>query len=347
MWCETYNHVYGRTNNPYDLGRGCGGSSGGEGAIVAAGASPFGLGADVGGSIRYPSAFCGVPGHKPTGRLVPGTGHWPEAHGVLANYCTYGPMCRSVDDLAYILPILTGPDGKDKVTIDHEIKNMDEVDVSKLNVYFFDYNGQAACGRDVRRAVNMAAGALSAVCNKSEYWLPDGFENSLEIWQAGMAQNPEPLKESLGDGKPLPLAKEVLRFLAGKSKCTLPVLSAAVIEAPGQLLKGHNQKFIDLSDQMRKEIEDRLGNDGVIICPVFGQPAPKHSRIWFDLFGIGYSGAINILQFPATVFPVFHGKDGVPVSIQIISSRFNDHLTLAVAKKLEEVFGGWKLANPS
>ena len=95
MWCETYNHVYGRTKNPYDLRRGAGGSSGGEGAIVAASGSPFGLGADVGGSIRYPSAFNGVAGHKPSGRLVPGTGHWPPAHGPLAAYNSFGPICRS------------------------------------------------------------------------------------------------------------------------------------------------------------------------------------------------------------------------------------------------------------
>ena len=138
MWMETYNHVYGRTKNPYDLKRGPGGSSGGEGAIVAAGGSPFGIGADVGGSIRYPSAFNGVAGHKPTGTLVPSTGHWPPAEGPIARYCTYGPIARRVSDLAYILPLIAGPDGKDMIVEKREGPSPDSVDTSKLKVFYFD-----------------------------------------------------------------------------------------------------------------------------------------------------------------------------------------------------------------
>ncbi|HRI66316.1 MAG TPA: amidase, partial [Polyangium sp.] len=78
MWLETDNRVYGRTTNPWDHARIPGGSSGGEAAILGAGASPFGIGSDVGGSIRIPAAFCGIFGHKPTGKLVPNTGYWPD-----------------------------------------------------------------------------------------------------------------------------------------------------------------------------------------------------------------------------------------------------------------------------
>ena len=78
LWMETNNQVYGRTNNAYDQTRTAGGSSGGEGAIVAAGGSPFGLGSDIWGSIRSPAFFNGVFGHKPTGGLVPSTGHFPK-----------------------------------------------------------------------------------------------------------------------------------------------------------------------------------------------------------------------------------------------------------------------------
>ena len=138
MWVETYNTIYGRTNNPYDLRRTVGGSSGGEGCIVGAAASPFGLGADVGGSIRYPSAFNGVPGHKPTGGLVPGTGNDPKAEGPLARYCTCGPIARKVEDLKLILPIIAGPDGKDSSVIDKPLQNPDSVDVKKVKVYYYD-----------------------------------------------------------------------------------------------------------------------------------------------------------------------------------------------------------------
>ena len=97
LWMETYNDIHGRTVNPWNPARTAGGSSGGEGAIVAVGGVPFGLGADVGGSIRIPAAFCGTVGHKPTGRMVPNTGFWPPAAGTeLSAYLTCGPLCRRV-----------------------------------------------------------------------------------------------------------------------------------------------------------------------------------------------------------------------------------------------------------
>ncbi len=342
MWCETYNTVFGRTKNPHDTSRTCGGSSGGEGAIVGAGASPFGLGADIGGSIRYPSAFCGVPGHKHTGTLVPGTGHWPPAEGELARYNTYGPLCRKVEDLDYIMPLLIGPDGKDPVTVEHEWTPMQSVDTGSMKAFFFDYNGESRPNPEVRRAVSMAAGALASQGMPVEYWRPEGMENSLAIWQAGLSQNPDPLAKSLGDGERVQLRKELLKFIVRQSKLTLPGLGAALIEKPGQLLKKRNQKFLEQAGRMRELIEEKLGDNGVLICPVFPVPAPRHTRIWLDLMGVGYSGVINIMGFPATIIPIYHRQDGVPVSVQVVAKRFGDHLALAAAKKLEDIFGGWK-----
>jgi Asp-tRNA(Asn)/Glu-tRNA(Gln) amidotransferase A subunit family amidase len=175
-----------------------------------------------------------------------------------------------------------------------------------------------------------------------EYWRPEGMENSLEIWQAGLSQNPDPLAKSLGDGEPVPLGRELLKFIFRQSKLTLPGLGAALIEKPGQLLKKRNMKILEQSDRMREMIEEKLGDNGVLLCPVFPVPAPRHTRIWLDLMGVGYSGVINILGFPATVIPVYHRADRVPVSIQVVARRFGDHLALAAAQKLEEIFGGWK-----
>lgn len=343
MHNESYNHVYGRTKNPYDTNRGCGGSSGGEGAIIAAGGSPFGPGSDVGGSIRYPCAFNGIPGHKPTGRLVPGYGHWPPTSGPLAPYCCYGPMARRVEDLSYLLPIFAGPDEKDPIVEDIKIKPTESVNVDKLKVFYFDNNGMARTSSDIRRAIALAAGALTASKMEVEYWRPEGVEHALDIWQAGMAQNPgPPFKEILGDGKPIALGKELLRFFTRTGKITFPALGVAAIEGLAPLLAKRDQQFLALADKIRTDIEEKLGDDGVLICPVFSTVAPLHSRIWFDFLGIGYSGMINILEFPATILPIFHRPDGVPVSLQILGKRFNDHLTLAVASRLEEIFGGWK-----
>jgi amidase len=110
---ETDNLVYGRTNNPYDLGRTPGGSSGGEAAIVAACGSPLGLGTDAGGSIRIPAHFCGLAAIKPTSGRVPRTGQFPLPMGARNAVFHVSLIARNVDDLALALPIIAGPDFRD------------------------------------------------------------------------------------------------------------------------------------------------------------------------------------------------------------------------------------------
>ncbi|MGH2843668.1 MAG: amidase, partial [Solirubrobacteraceae bacterium] len=108
LWIESDNPVYGRTNNPYDQSRTAGGSSGGEAATVAIGGSPFGIGADIGGSIRIPALFCGVFGHKPSSGLVPTTGLWPPVAEAAEPLLTVGPITRRAEDLLPLLRILSG-----------------------------------------------------------------------------------------------------------------------------------------------------------------------------------------------------------------------------------------------
>jgi Asp-tRNA(Asn)/Glu-tRNA(Gln) amidotransferase A subunit family amidase len=165
---------------------------------------------------------------------------------------------------------------------------------------------------------------------------------SLEIWQAGMSQNPHPFVEIMGDGEAISLMKETILFILRQGKITLPGLATSLAEKPGQLFAGRNRKMIALGEDLRRRIEERLGSDGVLICPVFSTPAPKHGYVWADLLGIGYCGLFNVLGFPSTVVPVYYNEGGLPVSIQIVAARWNDHLTLAAAAMIEEIFGGWK-----
>ena len=114
MWIESENRVWGRTNNAYDPRRTAGGSSGGEGAAVGSGFAPFGLGTDIGGSIRLPAFFNGVFGHKPSGCLVPHTGHYPvpnERGSALLGCRPARP--RRAEDLMPFLRAIAGPDGID------------------------------------------------------------------------------------------------------------------------------------------------------------------------------------------------------------------------------------------
>jgi amidase len=107
---QSFNDIYGTTNNPWDLARGPGGSSGGEAATLAAGLSALGAGSDIGGSLRNPAHFCGIYGHKPSWGLIPTRGHSPPGIVTPTDISVVGPMARHAEDLALALGILAGPD---------------------------------------------------------------------------------------------------------------------------------------------------------------------------------------------------------------------------------------------
>ncbi|HEX7955390.1 MAG TPA: amidase, partial [Pyrinomonadaceae bacterium] len=141
---ESDNLVYGRTHNPYDLTRTPGGSSGGEGAAVASGMSPLGIGSDAGGSIRVPAHFCGVAGIKPTSGRTPRTGHFPPMGGLIDSIWQIGPLARRVEDLALALPLLCGTDWRDPTVVPAPLGDPAEVDLKSLRVAFHTDNGIVA-----------------------------------------------------------------------------------------------------------------------------------------------------------------------------------------------------------
>jgi amidase len=178
---ETTNLVYGRTNNPYDLARTSGGSSGGATAIVAGGGAPFDIGSDYGGSIRLPCHFCGVAGIKPTMGRVPRTGHIYPFGGLLDSAQQIGPIARSVDDLALLLPILSGPDGVDPAIVPMPLSDPGGVSLSSLKVAFHTDNGILTPTPGTQDVVRKAAAALSEAGAVVEEARPPGIEESFDL----------------------------------------------------------------------------------------------------------------------------------------------------------------------
>jgi amidase len=150
---ETDNLVYGRTNNPYDLGRTPGGSSGGEAAIVAACGSPLGLGTDAGGSIRIPAHFCGLAAIKPTSGRVPRTGQFPMPMGARNAVFHVSLIARKVEDLALALPIIAGPDFRDHSIVGMPLLDSKSVTLSGLKLAYFEDDGAATPTREISAAV--------------------------------------------------------------------------------------------------------------------------------------------------------------------------------------------------
>ncbi|MEZ4322025.1 MAG: amidase [Myxococcota bacterium] len=344
LWHETHNRVYGRTANPHDLYRTSGGSSGGEGAIVASGASPFGIGSDVGGSIRIPSAFCGIYGHKPTHGIVPNTGHFPSAPP--EPYMAVGPMARSAHDLMPLLRVLSGPDGHDPHARPWKLGDPETVDLSGLTVYPMPTNGEASVSPAVQAAVMDAATALqNRGASIRELDVPK-LRHAFKIWATLMSSLGIEYDELVTDGGIVPLRTEFRRWAQGRSRHTGAVLAMIALERAMHRLPDQTERMRRLAAELQSELEVALGDNGVMLHPPFSRVAPHHRTIGIgNPTDAGVTAVFNILQFPVTVAPV-GVSDGVPTAVQIIGRRGNDHLTIAAGMALEDALGGWVPVEP-
>jgi len=342
-WYESYNKVYGRTNNPYDTSRIPGGSSGGEAAIVAAQGSPIGLGGDMGGSIRLPAFFCGIAGHKASGGRIPETGAWPGARGMIGRYKVIGPMARSVADLRAVMPILEGADGKDP-TVDGPAWKDSAADPRHVRVVWFDDNRIMSPSDDVRGAVRRSVQALERLGCQVEAWTPPSIHRGVEMWFAALSQAGGPtFAEVISDGQPFELLRQWARWPLRRSEHIFPVLALATLERAIKPFSKLRQASAELRLVLRKEIEDKLGDDGVLVCPVFHRTAPRHGiDAMVHFLGFSYSGVLNPLELPATSVPTGLSAAGLPVGVQVAGRRHADGLTLRVAEWIERETGGYR-----
>jgi fatty acid amide hydrolase 2 len=346
MWMESDNRVYGRTNNPYDPRCIVGGSSGGEAAIVASGASPFGLGSDVGGSIRGPSFFNGVFGHKPTGGLVPSTGQHPITSPRARRFLTTGPIARRAEDLMPLLRLLAGPDGEDPGCTEMTLSDPAGVDIRGLTVLDVPDSGRLGISDELRAAQERAAATLSARGARVRTMRFPELRHQFEIWSAMLGEAEDvPFAEVLGDGRHVPAARELAKWAVGRSDHTLMALLLALFDPITRLLPGLTSRFIDAGLRLRAALEDALGPHGVMLYPVYPTTAPRHGApVWSYLslrFPSGYQGVFNVLEMPATAVPLGLDRRGLPLGVQVVGPRSCDHLTIATALALEDAFGGW------
>lgn len=347
MWVETDNRIYGRTKNPWDPARTPGGSSGGEAALIAAGGAVFGVGSDIGGSIRIPASFCGVPGHKPTGGLVPNTGHWPN-DGSAGAMLTTGPFARSVGDLWMLLGLMGGPDGLDWSVDRAPIGvSLDAIEPSRMRALVVQRVAGVRIRPEIKGAIDRAAGALEAAGAQVEALPGDIFDEALQIWAAAMeALESDPFEVLLGDGRPVGLLRELPRLLLRRSGHTTIALAAVTMQRLGALIGRRLARALAAGERLRDRLEALLGPDGVLVGPAYPRPAPRHREPMLRPQEFICSGIFNPLHFPGTVIPVGFSANGLPLSVQIVGARGADHLTLAAAHQIERRLGGWVRAEP-
>ncbi|HEX3618594.1 MAG TPA: amidase [Solirubrobacteraceae bacterium] len=340
LWIESENPLYGRTNNPYDQTRTAGGSSGGEGAAVGSGGSPFGVAADIGGSIRVPALFCGVFGHKPSAGLLPNTGLWPTTAGEAENLLAVGPLTRRAEDLLPLLRVMAGPDGWDTRTVEMELGDPGEVSLDGLRVTVVEDSSLLPMSRDLRDARERAVGALASAGARINRVSMPSWRNALLPFLAALQNTGTNatrigalLKEAGEQRTRLPA------LLFGRGQHTLPTRLTVLAESlPAS--GATRDKLLATGEELAAELIEAIG-DGVLLHPAHLSVAPPHRRTYGRPWLTTPASVFNLAGVPVTEVPLGLSPKGLPVGVQVAAAHGADHLSIAIAHELEAVFGGW------
>ncbi|XP_026321849.1 fatty-acid amide hydrolase 2-A-like isoform X2 [Hyposmocoma kahamanoa] len=372
---ETTNLLRGTTNNPYCLSRTPGGSSGGEGALLACGAAAFSVASDVAGSIRIPAAFCGLFGHKPTPGVISIEGHIPTLSDELfPRFLTVGPMVRRAEDLPLLMNIMAG---RNK----HMLRLDEPVDMSKLKIYYMTEAGSSLAlirvHQSIKDMIINAANYLvkecsSQLCQEKFSELIDSVEISISVFFSmkdipNMLQDPANPKvpgivcddlslynenddeiKYVRTHKPRMLQcerslfMELLKSIFGGGTRSLQALGFTVINKTRLFIpQSRRPAYNGMAKYLRELMTKTLGDNGVLLYPVCNGLAHYHHQVFLRASGVMYTMIFNILGMPATTVPMGLYK-GLPVGIQVVAAPNQDRLCLAVAKELEKGFGGWR-----
>ena len=329
---ETDNLVYGRTNNPFDLSRAPGGSSGGAGAIVCCGGAAFDIGSDTGGSVRGPAHYCGITGIKPNSGRVPRTGHIvPHSFGAVDSLTQNGPMARYVEDLALILSIISGPNWDDPHIVPMPLGNPADVDISGLRVAFYTDNGLRVPTDEIVAAVRSAANALEDAGCLVEEDLPRAIPDNPDINN----------RLSQGDGQ-----AGARRLLAKYGTTETHEWMTRLLEKASENMVsvGEYTAALEQVDAYRSAMLGFMENYDVIVCPVSAFAALPHGESMTDenRSGINYTATYNITGWPSTVVRGGTSPDGLPIGVQVVARPWREDVSLAVAQYLEGALGGWQ-----
>ena len=330
---ESANLLFGQTNNPYDVSRTSGGSSGGEAALLAACGSALGLGSDAAGSVRLPAAFCGIAGLKPTSGRLPRTGHVPPAGGWLETVWQIGPMARRVEDVIEAMRVLTGPDGIDPTVPDVPYRDPQEVHLAGLRVAVFTDNGFAAADGEVSGVVRRAAAALASAVRSLDESRPACLEAAYDLEMKLIGPDG-------GDG-----LRAYLRDIGSGEVHPLLTGWLDKLEPYRTDLAGLARYWAEL-DSYRAEMIRFLRSYDAILCPAYIHAALPHGQsIRDDNFrGFSHTMAFNVAGWPAAVVRCGESSTGLPIAVQVAAAPWREDIALRLALWLEERFGGWKPA---
>jgi amidase len=356
MDTQTFNPLFGRTNNPWDLMRTTGGSTGGGAAAVASGMSPLEIGSDIGGSIRLPSSFCGIYGFKPTENFVSSYGIFPglsnpEKRTVRA-MASLGPLARSIDDLKLSFSIIAGPDGFDTLVPEVNLTPPPPKNISDLRIAWSDDFGGIPISQDTHKVLAdfikkiADQGCAIGHCNPDNF----DFNEAWIIWG-------QMIDLQINANLPSPV-RFIMFALGWIYRSQTPLLQ--------MVYPISYDKYIEISSQrelMIARLEKFLSDWDVFICPVTTRDAFPHMEPSYVSFGYNlyddpilvddqplnywtaccaYTAPFNATGHPVVVIPAGFSKDGMPIGLQIVGRRWHDMELLDMAKLIDKAAGQFK-----
>lgn len=318
---QSANPVYGRTNNPWDVTKTPGGSSGGSAAAVASGMVPLEFGSDLGGSIRVPAAFCGVYGHKPSFGIVPMRGMRPPGtpDGAGIPISVLGPLARSADDLELALDVLAGPEAMDAVGYRLELPKPRRETLKGLRALVMDSHPVAPLDDEIRSALHALAEDLTkrgAEVSYKSLLLPDAME-TLEVFR---------IMVGIATSRGMPSDKPMTAH-----------------------------QWMDVQDRqiaIRRKWQTLFETFDVVLMPAFGTPAFEHMQGGMEAvlpvngkptpYGVqgAWSAFAGVANLPSTAVPIGKTKAGLPIGIQIVGPYLEDRTPIHVARLIARERGG-------
>jgi len=344
---QAYNSIFGTTNNPWDLNRGPGGSSGGASAAVSAGLTSFEIGTDIGGSVRLPAHFAGVCGHKPSFGLIPQLGYLshPSAGTTDADVNVFGPLARSVADLELLLDVMAAPrpDHAHAWTVNLPPARHDSIADFRVAAWLDDPTCPVAA--DVAALLEAATTAAESAGARIDRSARPGVDLA-EVWNVGMPLISAATTPSRTDDD---FAQQVaIADDPALSKQRRMRANATALRHRDWLLLGERR------EAHRRRWAAFFENHDVLLCPVAASAAFPHvhdgglytrtididgvERPYADL--IAWTSFIGYVHLPSTVVPVGLTPDGLPVGVQVVAPFMEDRTALRFARHLESLLGG-------
>ncbi len=346
---QSYNDVFGTTNNPWDLSRSAGGSSGGSAASVAAGLSPLEIGSDIAGSIRNPAAMCGVVGHKPSYGIVSARGQIPGPPGTLtqADLAVIGPLARTAADCALALDVIVGPDSWHSGAWSLSLPPARSLLPQGLRVAVMATDPACPVDPEIEERIRSVASELEAAGSFVDH------EARPQKFDFGKAERVfwNLLGGALSGGWSLSEVDEMAQDLEAGERVAGDLGVVGASQRHRAWLSDNERRL-----QMRAGWNTFFQSWDVVLAPVAPTVAIPHdhhspasqrtiqvagqTRPYKDL--MSWMGVFGMAYLPATSVPIGLHSSGLPIGMQVVGPFLEDRTTVAVAQMVEEISGGFQ-----